>query len=95
MAKAKDGQRVFRHSPDMLWRHIAGEVVILDKNSTAYYSLNEVGSRIWELIGRGQNQAGIVDEICREFDADEARVERDLCVLLKQLSREKLILPAA
>ncbi len=39
-----------RISPDVLFRELAGEAVLLDLKSQRYFGLGEVGTRIWQLL---------------------------------------------
>lgn len=72
-------------------RTMEGEAVLLDLNSEEYYSLNEVGSRVWELAD-GQHSVGdMVDAIVTEYEAERAQVREDVLDLLDELSREGLV----
>jgi coenzyme PQQ synthesis protein D (PqqD) len=82
-----------RLSPDVLYRDLDGQAVILDLSSGRYFGLNQVGTRIWTLIGDGLDTAAIVATLSREFDADVATIERDLRDLLDALSSRRLIVP--
>lgn len=69
----------------------AGEsLVLLDVDSGLYFSLDEVGYRIWSLCD-GRTVGEIVDAICGEYDVDRARVESDALDLLRELSAEALV----
>lgn len=82
-----------RLSPDVLYRDLDGQAVILDLSSGRYFGLNQVATRIWTLIGDGLDTAAIVATLSREFDADVATIERDLRDLLDALSSRRLIVP--
>ena len=65
-------------------------LVLLDVESGLYFSLDEVGERIWSLCDdRAVHE--IVDEVCAEYDVDRATVERDVLELLRELRAESLI----
>lgn len=70
---------------------VNGEAVLLDIERGEYYSLNVVGSRIWELCDGTRSTAQIVSVICDEFDAAEEVVATDTRDILDELEREKLI----
>lgn len=67
------------------------ETVLLNLQSEEYYSLDDVGSRIWELIDGTRTTAQIVDAIAAEYGADPALVATDVADLLDELSREGLV----
>ncbi len=49
------------------------------------FVLNEVGSRIWELIDRGRSVQQIEQLLLEEFDTTPEQLEKDLLQLLGQL----------
>lgn len=69
--------------------------ILLDPSSGQYYTLNEVGSRIWELSDGARSVSEIVDIVCQEYDAPRERVEADAIELLEELAGEKLIVEAS
>jgi len=68
-----------------------GEAVILDIESGEYFSLNSVGSRIWELCDGTRSTADIVSVICEEFDVAEDVATADTHGILDELKKEKLV----
>lgn len=67
------------------------ETVLLDVERGRYYSLNDVGSRIWALVCEGVPFGEIVDRVCAEYDVSRERGERDADVLIRQLLAESLV----
>lgn len=82
----------YRHNPDMAWRRIDDESVVLDLKTSAYYSLNETASMIWEALGEGLTPRQAGEKLCEEFDEDPAAVERDVSAAVADLLRERMIL---
>ena len=80
-----------RVNPDVLYRDLDGQTVILDLSSGKYFGLNEVGTRIWTLIGEGRSVADIVRILALEFEADASTIERDARDLLDALKARNLI----
>jgi coenzyme PQQ synthesis protein D (PqqD) len=81
----------FRLSPDVLYRDLEGQAVILDLSSGLYFGLNEVGTRIWALIGEGRSVADIVQILSHEYEADASNIERDVRELADALLSRNLI----
>ena len=76
--------------------HIAGElldgeIVILNKNDSVYYGLNEVGGRIWQLIGEPQKVADLIDLLVEEYDVDQAKCTSEVLALLNDMADKGLI----
>lgn len=82
----------FRISPEIAWRKVGDEAVLLNVRTSVYYSLNNVGSRIWELISAGRSSEDVILEVVRDFDAEEAVVRKDFSELIKPLLEENILL---
>ena len=80
-----------RLSPDVLYRDLEGQAVILDLSSGLYFGLNDVGTRIWTLMAEGRDISAIVQALAREFDADESTIERDVRDLVDVLRSRNLM----
>jgi hypothetical protein len=82
---------MWKHSPDVVFRDLEGEAVILDLASGTYFGLNEVGTRIWRLVDEGRDASQIVDIMASEYQADRATIVRDVERLLDDLRTRRLI----
>lgn len=76
---------------NVVFQRIEGETVLLDLKGEQYFGLDEVGSRIWELVGEGRSFDAIVRTLGAEYEADAARIEEDLRRLLAELERAGLV----
>lgn len=75
----------------VVFRKIDDAVVALNLDSGQYYTLNEVGSRMWILLDEQRSQESIVDDIVSEYDVAHENVERDLLNLLEDLKQNDLV----
>jgi len=82
---------MWKHSPDVVYRDLEGEAVILDLASGTYFGLNEVGTRVWRMIDEGRDAAEIVDIVATEYQADRGNIAQDVARLLNDLSARRLI----
>ena len=82
---------MWKHSPDVVYRDLEGEAVILDLASGTYFGLNEVGTRVWRMIDEGRDAAEIVDIVAAEYQADRGTIAQDVARLLDDLSARRLI----
>lgn len=81
----------FQLSPNVLYRDLDGQAVILDLASGLYFGLNEVGTRIWTLMSEGRNVDDIAQILSREYEADRATIEQDIRDLTDALRARNLI----
>ncbi len=68
-----------------------GATAILDPDSGQFYSLNEVASRVWELLRDGTTYRAIMDELESEYDVAVETLAVDVERLLEQFARAGLI----
>jgi len=78
-------------SPDVVGRVVGGELVLLDLESATYFGLNEVGSRMWTLMGELGSLRPVCDAVSREYDVSRAQLERDLLALVRELHDKGLL----
>ena len=70
---------------------LEGEAVILNLKSGAYYGLNAVGARIWNLLQEPRTVSEIRDTLLAEYEVEPQQCDRELLALLQQLEAEGLI----
>ena len=72
--------------PDVIFRDLDGEAVILNLETGQYYGLDEVGTRLWNLLAEhGQAQLAY-QTLLQEYDVSEEQLEQDILALLDKLS---------
>ncbi len=78
-------------SPDVISREVSGETVLLDLESENYFGLDEVGTRIWQLIKETNDLNSIFKTLLTEYEVSEERLQQDLTVLLTEIEGLGLI----
>ena len=66
-------------------------MVLLDVVGGTYFSLNEVGGRVWSLCDGTRTLADMVAVICEEYDAPFEIVTTDLVELLTSMADDNLV----
>jgi hypothetical protein len=99
--KGRDGMdklenKVFKKNKDIVTRVIEDETILLPiyKSSddiNCIYTLNQVASRVWELIDGKRTLAKIKKTVLKEFDTTSKEVDREMSGLLKDLQEIKAI----
>jgi hypothetical protein len=80
-----------RQRDRVLAQHADDSVVLLDLDGGEYFTLNEVGSRVWELCDGSHSILQMIAILAEEYDAPEHEIERDVERLLAELADEKLV----
>jgi hypothetical protein len=88
--------QLYVRSESVVSRVIAGETLIVPVRRgvgdlASIYSLNEVGSAIWEAVSQPRNRGDIVDFIALDFDGELHQIERDVDVFLAEMRSAGLI----
>ena len=76
---------------DVVFRELDGEVVLLNLNSGIYFGLNEMGTRIWQLLQEQGHLQTVSDDLRTEYEASEDVIEKDLLVLVGALCEKGLV----
>jgi len=74
-----------------LSQEVSGETVLLDLNSENYFGLDEVGTRIWQLLQDYGDLQKVYDTVIKEYDVDEEQLTKDLDELMAKLVEVGLI----
>ena len=76
---------------EVLHQQLDAETVLLHLDTETYYGLDEVGSRVWQLLQEHGSTEPVVAALVQEYDVDEATVRRDIDRLLGELADAGLI----
>jgi len=72
-------------SEEALSQEVNGETVILDLKSESYFGLDEVGTRIWQLLQEEKDLQKVFDALLQEYDVEAEQLEQDLIELVDKL----------
>lgn len=78
-------------SPDVQGTSMEGETVLLDLSTGRYYTLNRLGSVIWEHCTGHSTIRDIYAVLCDRFDVAPERALDDLIALVNHLLQEQLL----
>ncbi len=80
-----------RPRPEVLFRELGEEAVVLDPESGIYYGLNEVGTAAWKLLAGGARLGEVRTALLEIYEAPAERVWEDLLELIRGLEENRLI----
>jgi hypothetical protein len=76
---------------DIVAGDIDDEKVMMSVEKGQYYSLDPVGSRVWELIEKPVKVAALIDTLMLKYDVDRETCERDVLAFLEELREEGIL----
>jgi hypothetical protein len=78
--------------PDhVMTRAVSGSTVLLDIESGRSFTLDPVGTRVWNLLAESGSAHVAYDTLINEFAVEPQDLERDLHALIGQLAAQGLL----
>ncbi|HBB68267.1 MAG: hypothetical protein A2X28_03015 [Elusimicrobia bacterium GWA2_56_46] len=82
-------------SEAVTWRKTGEEAVILNLETSEYYSTNGAGAFIWELLNSGRNHYRIAEALAAEYGIPVKQAAADTAEFLNDLRKLKILDPEA
>lgn len=88
--------RCYKKENDFVTRNIKGETIIVPvkghvSDLDSIYTLDEVGTFIWQLLDGQTSIKQIVKNVCNEYDVSHEEAEKDIIELVGSLEKAGLI----
>ena len=95
MSMLLDTSRFVRNR-EVVARQIEGELLIVPIRSgvgdlNALYTLNQVGSVLWDFMKEGHTVEEMVGRVCDEFEVTSSQAQSDIRNFLDEMLAEKLV----
>jgi hypothetical protein len=81
----------FRAASDALAATLSDGAVLLNLRTKRYFSLNETGTRVWELLLEGRTEEEIVAALLHEYEVSEHVARTEAMAVLAALRDSGLI----
>jgi hypothetical protein len=81
-----------QRNPKMVASKIDNELVMMSIDNGEYYGLDEVGSRIWELIETPIVVEELIINLLDEFEVERQDCENETFEFLEDLNSKKLLM---
>ena len=83
--------RNLRPNPDVISQILDNEAILLHIQKEVYYSLDETGLRMWQLLGEYGELQPVLSQMQKEFNVDELTLKNDLNRIVDELIKEGLL----
>ncbi|MBK5186929.1 MAG: PqqD family protein [Gemmatimonadaceae bacterium] len=84
----------YKAIPEALVATLSDGAVLLNLQTKRYFSLNETGTRIWEMVQQSTDEETIVATLLGEYDVEESMARGEVRRILEELIDAQLIVPA-
>lgn len=78
-------------TPEVVFKELRGEGVLLDLASGIYFGLDETSTRLWQLLTSHGSLRRTFDGMLAEFDVEPDRLQRELIDFVAELIRRRLV----
>lgn len=78
-------------NPRIAARTIQGETLILTPHDSVLHTLNEVGTRIWQLLPEATSADAIALTLSSEFEVSVDEARQDVCELIDALLEKGIV----
>jgi len=85
------GDTVLKRNGDLLSNELDGETVMMSIDSGKYYGLEEIATRVWELLEQPTSVSALCGVLVEEFDVAREQCEADVLPFLSELAKEGLV----
>jgi hypothetical protein len=75
----------------VLMQEVSGEAVLLNLKNEHYYGLDDVGTRMWQVLTEAASVGAAARQLLAEYDVDEATLHHDLKQLIMALEENGLL----
>ena len=83
----------YKAIPEALVATLSDGAVLLNLQTKRYFSLNETGTRIWEMVQQTAEEEVIVATLLREYEVEETMARAEVRRILDELIEAQLIVP--
>jgi hypothetical protein len=83
--------RSFKLSPDIRYRVIDDEAVVVRQREGDVLVINQVGARVLQLIDEGLTPDDVSDRVASEFEAPEAVIREDVARFFSELEKLEVL----
>jgi len=84
-------QSNIQRNPGMVTSNLDGEIVMMSVENGEYYGLDEIGTRIWQLMEHPIVIENLINCLTNEFEVEREECEEDTIEFLEDLHSRNLI----
>jgi hypothetical protein len=77
--------------PDVLIQELDGQAVLLHLDGGRYFGLDEVGTRMWQVLAESPSIQAAYERLLAEFEVEPEQLRQDLEEWITELTRQGLV----
>jgi hypothetical protein len=80
-----------RRKEQVVAQKASNDFLLFNMDDGSYYSLNEVGARIWELCDGMHSVEQVIDTLAQEYDVPKDVLAEDVVDFIERFQNDKLV----
>lgn len=85
------GNITYQINPDIIWKDADDTIYILQPDREEIHALNETGTLIWKLIGKGYSLTKVKTEFLYRYKVTASQAEKDIQEFINRYVMEKFL----
>jgi hypothetical protein len=83
---------IIKRQSDLVFSKIDDEIIMMSIKNGEYYGLDNIGSRIWEIIEKPVTLKEVVEMLKNEFEVTDEQCRSDVIGFLSALINKELVI---
>jgi hypothetical protein len=80
-----------KRNPQVAWRELDGQVMLVTPADAVLHLLNDVGSFLWKQIDAPRTAAELADAVFAEYQVDQETARRDVAEFLGEILGRQML----
>lgn len=76
---------------DIYSSEVDGETIMMNIDNNDYYTTQEIGNRIWELLDSLDTPKAICDQLMQEYEVSQEQCQNEVLQFLEQLLEHGIV----
>lgn len=84
-------KNIISRNQDFYSSEIDDEAIMMNINDNSYYTVDEIGNKIWQLLENETSCEKICNRLIQQYDVSEEQCQKDTLTFLNQLLEHNAI----
>ena len=77
---------------NIIARDLQGEMVLLNKENGDYFTLNSMGSEVYNLISDGMETGDIIDLLFERYEIEHDKLRTDILAIIDDMKEKNILI---
>lgn len=84
-------KNIIQKSDNSIESTIDGDIVLMNLDNNEYYSMDDIGSAIWNMLNEPRSINSLIEELMKQYKVDREVCAKDTMKFLEQLYDKGII----